>query len=205
MSVTVAAVPTTRRHDPPPGRVGSPISNARLAVAALIVAEVMLFTALVGAYLVIRLTPATWPPPDLPTLPIGLTAFNTLLLLGSMAPMHLALRAIRTGDQARGARAIVVAASLGVVFLLIQGFEWSRLVVHGLTLQTGSYGGAFYLLIGCHALHVFAAVLWLVVVCVGTVQGRFTAARHDTFEACAIFWYFVCLLWAGLFPLAYLY
>jgi heme/copper-type cytochrome/quinol oxidase subunit 3 len=180
------------------------VSNARLAILIVIAAEIMFFTGLVGAYLVFRLSARDWPPADLPRLPIALTAVNTALLLGSVVPMARALRAIRADDRAGAARGAMRTAALGTAFLVIQGAEWVRLVGHGLTLASGTYGATFYVLIGCHGLHVLVAVAWLLVVAALTRRGTFTAARHAPLETCALYWYLVCGLWAFLFPLVYL-
>lgn len=181
-----------------------PVSNARLAILIVIAAEVMFFTGLVGAYLVFRLAAKDWPPPDLPRLPIALTAANTVLLLASVVPMARALRAIRRDDRHAAARGAMLTALLGTAFLGIQGIEWARLVRHGLTLVSGTYGATFYVLIGCHGLHVLVAVVWLLAVAALARRGAFTAARHAALETCALYWYLVCGLWAFLFPLVYL-
>jgi heme/copper-type cytochrome/quinol oxidase subunit 3 len=204
--VTVAVATMRRRRPPvaiePPRPI---VSNARLAAVLIIVGESMLFAGLIGMYLVFRLSTETWPPPELPRLPVLVTALNTLVLFASVVPMHRAFQAVRRDDLVAATRLAAVTGLLGLVFLSVQGFEWVRLVRHGLTLQKGQYGGAFYVLIGCHALHVFVAVLWVVAITVLAERRRFSAARHDGFEMCTIFWYFVSALWAGLFPLVYLY
>jgi cytochrome c oxidase subunit 3 len=200
------AVATMRRRRPPVAVPRQPVvSNARLAAVLIIVGESMLFAGLVGMYLVFRLSTETWPPPELPRLPVLITALNSLVLFASVVPMHRALQAVRRDDLVSATRLAAVTGLLGLLFLAVQGFEWVRLVSHGLTLQKGQYGGSFYVLIGCHALHVFVAVLWVGAVTVLAERRRFSAARHDGFEMCTIFWYFVSALWAGLFPLVYLY
>lgn len=181
------------------------VSNARLAMVVLIAGESMLFAGLLGAYIVFRLAASDWPPAGQPRLPIVLTALNTVVLLGSLVPMAGALRAIRRDDRAAAPRALAWTALLGTLFLAIQGFEWARLVGHGLTPSSGSYGSIFYVLIGCHGAHVLAAVVWLGVVTLLARSGRFRADRHDGLEMCGIYWYFVCALWAILFPVVYLY
>ncbi len=184
---------------------GPAVSNTRLAIIVLITGESMLFAGLIGMYLVFRLSARAWPPPDLPRLPLGVTALNTLVLFASVLPIGAAQRAIARGRIDAAARGVALTAALGVLFLAIQGVEWVRLVRHGLTLASGAYGGTFYVLIGCHAIHVFAAVMWLAVVAVLARARAFTAARHAGLEMCALYWYFVCGLWAVLFPLVYLY
>ena len=202
MNADTLAMPRSPRVPQAPVPV---VSNARLAMIALIGGESMLFAGLIGAYLVFRLAEPDWPPPNLPRLPLGMTAANTLILLASIVPMTGALRAVRRDDRKALGRAIMGTAGLGVLFLVIQGVEWLRLVGHGLSLASGTYGATFYALIGCHGLHVLAAVLWLAVTAMLVRRGAFTAARHAALEMCAIYWYFVCALWMVLFPLVYLY
>jgi cytochrome c oxidase subunit 3 len=182
-----------------------PVQSARIAVIAVIMSELMLFAGLIGMYLVVRLSATEWPPADQPRLPLVVTALNTLVLFASLRPVTRAVRAIGRDDRAASAGALRRTTALGATFLLVQGFEWARLVHHGLTLASSLYGGTFYFLIGCHALHVLIAVCWLGVVTALAARGRFTAAAHDGLEMCAIYWYFVCGLWAVLFPLVYLY
>ena len=181
------------------------IASHQLAMIALIMSELMLFAGLGGMYVVVRLSATVWPPADQPRLPLFVTALNTLVLFGSVLPITRAFGALRRGDQATATRRVVTTSVLGTLFLAVQGFEWARLVHHGLTLASSLYGGAFYVLIGCHALHVLTAVVWLAVVAVLTARGRFTAASHAGLEMCTIYWYFVSGLWAVLFPLVYLY
>ncbi|HYV57317.1 MAG TPA: cytochrome c oxidase subunit 3 [Candidatus Nitrosopolaris sp.] len=183
---------------------GQAVSNARLAMIVLIAGESMLFAGLIGAYLVFRLAARNWPPPDLPRLPLGLTAANSVLLLASGFPMGRALRAARRYDRQRLARSLGQTALLGSTFLFVQGIEWVRLVRHGLTLASGTYGATFYVLIGCHGVHVLAAVTWLAVTALLARRGAFIAGRQAPLEMCAIYWYFVCALWVVLFPLVYL-
>jgi heme/copper-type cytochrome/quinol oxidase subunit 3 len=78
-------------------------------------------------------------------------------------------------------------------------------VNHGLTLGGSVYGGVFYVLIGCHAVHVLAAIVFVAAVTLLVRRGRIDADRHAPLEMCTTYWYFVVALWLGLFPLVYLY
>ena len=202
--MTAESLTLARRLTPVPAAPEPAVSNTRLAIVVVITAETMLFTGLIGMYLVFRLSAPEWPPPDLPRLPAAVAALNTLVLFASLVPLTRALRAVRRGREA-GRRGVHVAAALGAVFLAVQGAEWVRLLRHGLTPSSSNYGGAFYLLIGCHAVHVLVAVLWLATVAVLVERGHFSARRYAGFEMSTIYWYFVCGLWAFLFPLVYLY
>jgi cytochrome c oxidase subunit III len=202
--MTAESLAMARRLTSVPAAPEPAVSNTRLAIVIVITAEAMLFTGLIGMYLVFRLSAPEWPPPDLPRLPAAVAALNTLVLFASLVPLTRALRAVRRGEGA-GRWGVHVAAALGAVFLAVQGVEWLRLLHHGLTPGSSNYGGAFYLLIGCHAVHVLVAVLWLATVAVLVERGYFSARHHAGFEMSTIYWYFVCGLWGFLFPLVYLY
>jgi len=118
--------------------------------------------------------------------------------------MYLAVRAVHQSRQRLLRRWLIVTCMLGALFLAIQGSEWIRLVAHGLKLSSGSYGGTFYLLIGCHGLHVTAGVIWLCSVAAVAMRGRYNARNAAGVERIAAYWYFVCAIWPALFVLVYL-
>ena len=180
------------------------ISSAMLAIMMVIASEMMLFSGLIGAFLVYRMSSAFWPPPGLPRLPIAVTWVNTFVLLSSAGTMTLALRAVHRSRQRLLRRYLVATLALGVTFLAVQGSEWVRLVAHGLKLSGSMYGSTFYLLIGCHGAHVTAGVIWLTCVVWFAMGGRYNARNAHAIELCAVYWYFVCAVWPLLFGLVYL-
>lgn len=183
---------------PRPAPVGLP--PAFVAMLIFIAAEAMLFFGLITAFLVYRLGSPLWPPLGEPKLPIGVTAVNTAILFLSAGTMRRARGRAGAGDTAAGVRWLGLTALLGTVFLAIQGSEWLRLLHWGLTAATSPYGGIFYLLIGTHGVHVLAAVVALSVLAAAGRAGRISPAR---LEAASLYWYFVCAVWAVLFPLVY--
>jgi cytochrome c oxidase subunit 3 len=182
-----------------------PINNARLGVLLFIGAEGMFFAGLLSAFLVFRTGSTVWPPPLQPRLPIVVTALNTLVLLASGLTMHRALRALRRGNRQGFIDGLIVTALLGASFLAVQGYEWARLLQFGLTLSSGVYGATFYTLIGCHAAHVFGAVIWLLVLLTMARRDRFSPPRYVGAAVCGMYWYFVVALWPVLFAMVYLY
>ena len=196
--------PFGRDDDGHDGDAGPPVSNARLGVLLFLGAEAMFFAGLLSAFLVFRVGSVVWPPPFQPRLPVAVTAVNTLILLLSGYSMRCALLAIRRDNRPGLVNALLVTALLGTMFLSVQGYEWVRLLQFGLT-PSGVYGSTFYTLIGCHGLHVFGAVMWLLVV-LGLARGnRFSAKSHVGVEVCRMYWYFVVAVWPILFGLVYLY
>jgi heme/copper-type cytochrome/quinol oxidase subunit 3 len=182
-----------------------PINNARLAIMLFIGAEAMFFAGLLSAYLVFRTGSTLWPPPLQPRLPVVVTALNTLVLLCSGVTMQRAVRAIRHGNRQGLVDWLIITVVLGLTFLAVQGYEWARLLRFGLTLSAGVYGATFYTLIGCHAAHVFGAVIWLLILLALARRRRLSPQRPVGAEVCGMYWYFVVALWPLLFATVYLY
>jgi len=192
--------------EPPPVLPQMPIgNNLWLAVLMFIGAEAMFFAGLMGAYIVFRVGAAVWPPPFQPRLPVGVTGVNTVFLLASAVTIRVALRNARSGDGTRLVRWLGLTALLGAIFLAVQGYEWIELIQFGLTVSSSVYGGLFYTLIGFHALHVFGALVWLMVVFALARRGHYANNRYLGVQTCAMFWTFVVALWPALYGLVYLY
>lgn len=179
------------------------MDNVILATLFFIGAETMFFAGLIFAFWILRLGSAVWPPPLQPRLPLGLTTLNTLVLLSSSFAVLTAVRALAGGDRRGGLRRLGLAAGLGALFLVVQGYEWVRLVHFGLTVSSGAYGATFYTLIGTHGVHVFGALVWLAVTLMLTARGRLTE-RPARLRACAMYWHFVVALWPILYVSVYL-
>ena len=183
-----------------------PLSNAKLAIFILLGAETMLFVGLIGSFLVFRMGSVTWPPLSHAevNLPRLVTGINTILLIISGYIMYQALRAIQKDRIQQLRNLLIITGVLGLLFLGIQGWEWIQLIRKGLTLQSGIYGGIFYVLIGCHAVHVLGAVIWLAIVTGKAIALKYSHTHHTGVETCTIYWIYVVALWPILYILVYL-
>jgi cytochrome c oxidase subunit 3 len=180
------------------------VPNAVVGTLIFLGAEAMVFGGLISALLVLRGGNEVWPPLGQPRLPIAVTALNTLVLLYSAFTMRRAADSVRR-DRGREVRQWLTAtAALGTIFLAVQGAEWIRLVRYGLDATSSTYGGTFYTLIGCHALHVLVGVIVLLAVLYGAIQGRYSSRTCAAIEACRLYWFFVVGVWPVLYVLVYL-
>jgi len=205
---TAPVAPSPRRQfaggGGPPVRPNVPIlNNARLGVVMLLGAELMFFAGLIGAFLVFRLSAQVWPPPFQPRLPIAVTGVNTVILLISALTVHWAVGAARAGAVIM--RYLAWTALLGALFLLIQGYEWLRMIHFGLTTSSSVYGGLFYILIGAHGVHVVGGLIWLAIVYWQARRGRFIKQDFVGVQTARMYWTFVVALWPVLYGLVYLY
>ncbi len=190
-------------HEDEPERRRPLLDNAVVAVIFLMGGETMFFAGLVSAFWVLRLGAAAWPPPLQPRLPVAVTGLNTLVLFASSVVLVAALRAHGRGDRRGSLGRLGVACGLGALFLFVQGAEWIRLIGFGLTMSSSAYGTTFYGLIGAHAVHVVAALIWLAAMVAAVLRGRLAGPRPAALRACALYWHFVVALWPILYLTVY--
>ena len=153
-------VTETSENEPP--KLQTPlVSSSVFGMVLFVITEVMFFAGLISAYMIIRAGTTEWPPWGQPRLPVMVTAVNTLILLSSALTMYLSQRFI-SQNLANTKRLLGLTVLLGMTFVTIQGYEWQELIRFGLTIVSSPYGGLFYLIIGAHAVHITAALLYLI-------------------------------------------
>jgi cytochrome c oxidase subunit 3 len=136
-----------------------------------------------------------------PIFGVGLPTINTIELLISSVTMQLAVNAIKKGDRTALRNWLIPTLVLGVMFLIGQGYEYTRL---GFLPDNGTFAGVFFTLTGFHGAHVTGGVLMNSYVFIRTLKGQFTANRHIAVEAASIYWHFVDVVWIGLFATIYI-
>ncbi len=181
----------------------SSAQRGTIGLTIFIATEVMFFAGLLSAYWVLRTQVVPWPPLGQPRYPVMITALNTLILLASAGAI---IQTKRRRDHV--SLWLALAGIGGLVFLLIQGYEWVRLIHFGMTAVANVYGGIFYLLVGAHAIHVVVALVVLGFVFVKAIQGAYakdTDTDTDTgLRLCRLYWLFVVLLWPVIYVALYI-
>ncbi len=180
------------------------VAVAQFGMVLFIVVEAMTFAGLISAFFSIRGSVDFWPPLDQPRYPVQATAINTAILLASGVTMLLFRRVWHRDPDAFGKLTFLLLATafLGALFVGLQGVEWAQLLGYGLTVTSSSYGSIFYVIIGFHAIHVLAAVLWLCITSGLAVRKKFPPGMLGL-ETVGIFWYFVVLVWPVLYAVVY--
>ncbi len=186
------------------GRPQPAVSANILGMIIFIVSEIVLFLALIVAFKLARNGQVEWPPSGQPRLPVGVTLFNTGILFLSGYTIWRAWRDVKTGWEYSFHRWLLFTVILGTLFLLIQGYEWTRLIGYGLSIKASLYGAAFYTIIGAHALHVLIATQTIIFVWRRAVKGVYSVHNHEGIILAGLFWGFVVLIWPLLFVTVYL-
>lgn len=170
----------------------------RLGLVIFIMSEAVLFANLIAAYLYLRFTSDAWAPAHLD---LVFPSINTVILLASGVPMHLAHKGIQRGDRNTLVRGLVLTIVLGAIFISGQGWEYLNA---GFTPQSGIFGSTFFTLTGFHGAHVIAGLCILAIALVLALRGRFTTENHFLVEAGALYWHFVDVVWVALFAVLYI-
>jgi len=163
----------------------------------------MMFGALFFSYAVLRISAPLWPPPGFARLPLALPGINTLLLVTSSRTLALALAHSRRGELERCRRELLQTIALGVAFVALQCKVGVDLWHGGLRLDSGAYGGTFYLLTTFHILHVLVGLGFLARL-VAPLGGRVPVApRRIPAALTGMFWHFVDAVWVVMFVAVY--
>ena len=134
----------------------------------------------------------------------GIPFINTIILVSSGGTVTLAHWALRKNERAKLCWWLFVTVVLGLVFLALQGFEFTHAYSDlNLTLGSGVYGSTFFMLTGFHGMHVTIGVIMLLVMLIRSMRGHFTPQHHFAFEAASWYWHFVDVVWIGLFIFVY--
>ena len=188
------------------GDTGHPFGNSFIAMLLFLGADFMFFAGLIGAFLTFRFGAESWPPIGQPRLPIGVTGINTGILLLSGVLMFQIWRNFSNWRRQKIIKTLIYVLTFGAAFLFVQGYEWIRILEFGLKLSSGVFGASFYTLIGCHALHVFGAIIWLAIVLLNFKKNNraFIKKDHNTIKLVGMYWFLVVGLWPILYGLVYL-
>lgn len=184
------------------GTIG--VDTRKLGLWVFLASEIMFFSGLIGSYIVLRFANLeVWPVPST-VLNIPLTALNTFILICSSATLVLGLTSIQRGYKEGLQVGLFLTILLGVLFLSIQAREYSALIHEGFTISSSIFGSCFFMLTGFHGAHVFAGVVWLVVVFTQSLGKRFSRDQYCGVEMVGLYWHFVDLVWIILFTILYL-
>ena len=141
---------------------------------------------------------------------------NTAVLLLSSTVMAFAVRAASQNRRRLVTTLLLMTASLGALFLVIKGFEYTREIHEGLLpgpnfhIDTAEAKHAelffyiYWLMTGVHALHVTIGVV-LITLFAFRAWIRNAFENHDApVELLGLYWHFVDIVWVFLFPLIYM-
>ncbi|MEK9658495.1 MAG: cytochrome oxidase subunit III, partial [Chloroflexota bacterium] len=120
-----------------PHRTSTGLSNRKMVMWAFLGSDVLFFGTLIGTHMVYR-GAGVGPREELLDIPI--TSLSTFVLLMSSLAMVLALAAIQRGNLGSFRLWTAVTATLGMVFIGFQMYEFSVFAHEGLTPRSNLFG-----------------------------------------------------------------
>ncbi len=181
----------------------TPESWGKLGMWNFLAADAMSFGGLLAGYGALRYGDPSWPKPST-ILGIQLTAAMTFLLVCSSVTMVESLAGFRAGNQKKLRTFLGLTILGGILFLSCQAFEWSHLIEHGQSIQRNNFGATFFILTGFHGMHVFSGVVYLSVILIRALLGKYQDPSNNEIEIAALYWHFVDLIWILVFTFVYL-
>jgi cytochrome c oxidase subunit III len=174
----------------------SPVMGMVLFVAG----EAMFFAAFFGVYFAVRTSAPLWPPRGVTVPQLAIPSTLTAILVSSSVVLQIGVGAVRRGRTATFRSLLALTLLLGLSFLALQAYDYSRLTFG---VRDGIYPSLFYVMTGLHMAHVAGGVVLLFLVLTQALTGQISVARHEPLEAAAIYWHFVDIVWIGLFVAFY--
>ncbi|MBJ7393943.1 MAG: hypothetical protein RLY38_271 [Actinomycetota bacterium] len=167
--------------------------------------ELMFFAALFAMYFTLRaVNPDIWKL-ETEMLNIPFSGANTTVLVLSSVTAQLGVFAAERGDKERLRLWFITTFLMGAFFVGGQAYEYSELVLEGLTISSSPFGSVFYITTGFHALHVTGGlVAFLFVLARSYVRPKMTQGLATSAVVTSYYWHFVDVVWIGLFATIYL-
>lgn len=189
----------------PPPRVALstlPIDQRRgvWAMWCVIATEAMLFICMFGAYYYLGSNKDRWANENAPHLHYPVILL--IILVASSFVLHWGEKQVKAMRLAAGITALWMTVAMGIVFLILQGFEY-RAHWADLAPYSDSYGSIFYTITSLHAAHVIVGLLLLIYTGVAPHFAKAVRTPHKLYETVSLYWHFVDVVWVFIVLLLY--
>lgn len=195
------------------------VSWGKTMMWIFLLSDIFIFSCFLIAYMTVRWsTPVPWPPASEifaltmfgQHIPLLLIAIMTFVLITSSGTMALAVNYGYRGNKKVAANLIFITAFLGLTFVGMQAFEWSKLISEGVRpwgnpMGAPQFGAIFFMVTGFHGFHVSIGVIYLAIVAIKVAKGHYEERGYGIVEIAGLYWHFVDLVWVFIFAFFYLW
>jgi len=187
-----------------------------------LLSDTFIFGVFLTSYMSVRMSARdAWPVPSEvfalsfggEPIPLILIAIMTFILISSSGTMAMAVNMGYRGERVKAYWLMMATAAFGLMFVSMQAFEWTKLIVEeGVRLWSNpmgasQFGSTFFMITGFHGLHVSIGVIYLVVIARRVKSGFYerTRGNYEMVEIVGLYWHFVDLVWVFIFAFFYLW
>jgi heme/copper-type cytochrome/quinol oxidase subunit 3 len=161
--------------------------------------EGTVFALAVATYFYLRSQASVWPLHDPPPALLWGT-LNTVILIASLWPNHLAKKAAERMDLGGARLWVWVCIGFGIAILGVRVLEFANLNTRW---DADAYGSIVFTLLGLHTLHLATDTYDTVVLGVLLVTGPMEGQRYVDVSENALYWIFVVLTWLPIYAVLY--
>jgi heme/copper-type cytochrome/quinol oxidase subunit 3 len=162
--------------------------------------EGTMFAIVIAAYFYLRTRISDWPPGVMPpALIYGL--LNTAVYLVSVIPNQWTKSYAEKGDRGKVQVGLVVMTLVGIVNIVLRGFEFTALNCQW---DANAYASILWILIGLHTAHLLTDWVDTVVLTVLFFTGPLDGKRYMDASENSDYWYFVVITWLPIWFVIYI-
>ncbi|VFP78897.1 Cytochrome bo(3) ubiquinol oxidase subunit 3 [Candidatus Erwinia haradaeae] len=168
-----------------------------------LMSDCIIFATLFATYGVMVTSTASGPTgKDIFNLPFVL--LETICLLISSGTCGLVL--IRMHQEKKNAVILWFGLTIifGLSFIGMEGYELLHLITKGMGPSLSGFLSAFFTLLGAHALHVTAGLIWMILLMIQIAQRGLTTINCIRIMCLSLFWHFLDIIWICVFTIVYL-
>ena len=182
---------------------GQRYPSGDLAMWMFILAELLVFALLFGAYGFTRLQHLELFNQLQQQLNRELALVNTIALITASYTVVRSVLAVKAGRSQQAARWMWMSFALGMVFVVVKSYEYSAYFGQGISLSTNVFYMFYLGLTFFHYMHVLLGLVILAAMAIKICRGGYEGGDHSGLESGAAYWHMVDLVWLILFPLIY--
>ncbi len=135
---------------------------------------------------------------------LGYVAGETALLLLSSFTFGMAMLGANKGSMKSLLGWLSVTWLLGAGFLYMEVNEFVHFTHEGAAAWASGAWSAFYGLIGTHGLHVFAGMVWMIVLVGLLLRDGISNENRTRLMCLSLFWHFLDIIWICVFSFVFL-
>ena len=135
---------------------------------------------------------------------LPLVAVNTSMLLLSSITYGFAMLEMQKNRLRPTIIWLAVTGLLGAVFIGLELYEFTHLIMEGAGPQRSAFLSSFFTLVGTHGLHVSFGIVWLITLMVQLKKHGLIQENKRRLMCLSMFWHFLDVVWIGVFTFVYL-
>ncbi|MEO6819482.1 MAG: cytochrome c oxidase subunit 3 [Ginsengibacter sp.] len=151
---------------------------------------VMMFAGLSSAFIVKR-NQANWISFDIPQI----FYYSTAVIIISSITIILCRKAFINRQIAQYKAWLFVTMLLGISFIIMQYIGFEQLWASGITLTRNVAFSFLYVIVGLHAIHVFAGVVAIIIIYIQSLNTQKKLYSSLSIDLMNTYWHFVDFLW----------